>query len=115
LNQKNYILKTKRITAVDIDAIKNITFKIRDDTGDHTKGVNGDKLDTTVTERQKREQESNNNSFDKLENNKHSSIEEEQNTVRNKLKEDFQITWHKVRLLQISEREKLPKLKKTEN
>jgi hypothetical protein len=42
--------------------------------------VNGDKLDTTVTERQKRVQESNNNSFDKLENNKHSGIEEEQNT-----------------------------------
>ena len=29
----------------------------------------------------------------------------------NKLKEDLQIMWHKVRLLQMSEREKLPKLK----
>jgi hypothetical protein len=92
LNQKNYILKAKRVTAVEIDEIKeNITLKIRDDTEDHTKGVNGDKMDTTLTEHQKRDQESNNTSFDKVENNKHPSAEEEQNTVRNKLKEDLQI------------------------
>jgi hypothetical protein len=64
--------------------------------------VNDDKLDTTVTEQQKRDQESNNTSFDKVENNKHPSAEEEQSTVRNKLKEDLQMMWHKVRLLQIS-------------
>ena len=46
-----------------------------------------------------------------MENNKHPSAEGEQHTVKNKLKEDLQIMWHKVRLLQISEREKLPKLK----
>jgi Skp family chaperone for outer membrane proteins len=34
-----------------------------------------------------------------------------QHTVRNKLKKDLQIMWHKVRLLQMFEREKLPKLK----
>jgi len=31
--------------------------------------------------------------------------------VKNKLKEDLQKMWHKVRLLQMSEREKLPKQK----
>jgi C-terminal processing protease CtpA/Prc len=35
----------------------------------------------------------------------------ESSTVRNRLKEDLQIMWHKVRLLHMSEREKLPKLK----
>jgi hypothetical protein len=39
------------------------------------------------------------------------SAEGEQHTVRNKLKEDLQVMWHKVRLLQICEREKLQKLK----
>jgi hypothetical protein len=55
----------------------------------YTIGVNGDRMDTTVTENQKRDQESNNTSFDKVENNKHPSAEEEQNTVRNKLKKIF--------------------------
>jgi len=41
--------------------------------------------------------------------NKHPSAEVEQHTVKNKLKEDLQIMWHKVRLLQICEREKLPR------
>jgi len=39
------------------------------------------------------------------------SAEREQHTVRNKLKEDLQVMWHKVRLLQMREREKLLKLK----
>jgi len=43
--------------------------------------------------------------------NKHPSTEGEQHTLKNKLKEDLQIMWHKVRLLQISQREKLPRLK----
>jgi hypothetical protein len=42
---------------------------------------------------------------------KNKSPEGKQHTVRNKLKEDLQIMWHKMRLLQIFEREKLPKLK----
>jgi hypothetical protein len=46
-----------------------------------------------------------------VENNIHPCAEGEQHTVRKKVKEDLQIMWHKVRLLQISEREKLPKLK----
>jgi hypothetical protein len=57
LNQKKYILNTKRITAVEIDEIKeNIKLKIGNDTEDYTKGVNGDKIDTNVTEHQKRDQ-----------------------------------------------------------
>ena len=46
-----------------------------------------------------------------VENNKHPRAEGEQHTLKNKLKEDLQIMWHKVRLLQMCEREKLPKLK----
>jgi hypothetical protein len=68
-------------------------------------------MDTNVIEQQKRDQESNNTEFGKVEYNKHPSAEGEPHTVRNKLKEDLQIMWHKVRLLQMSEREKLPKLK----
>jgi len=112
LNQKNYILKAKRITAVEIDEItENIRLKIEDDTEDYTNGVNGDKIDTNVTEHQKRDQESNDIGFDKVEINKHSSAKGKQHTVRNKLKEDHQIMWHKVRHVQMSEREKLPNLK----
>ena len=58
-----------------------------------------------VIEHQKRDQES------KVEKNNHLSAEGEQHTVRNTLKGDLHIIWHKVRLLQMSEREKLPKLK----
>jgi len=73
--------------------------------------VNRDKIDVNVLENQKRDQENNNIGFGKVENNKHPSAEGEQHTVRNRIKEDLQIIWHKVRLLQMSEREKLPKLK----
>jgi hypothetical protein len=112
LKQKNYILKGKRIMNVEIDEIKeNIRLKIGDDTEDYTNGVNGDKMDTNVIEHQKRDKESNNTGFGKVENNRHSRAEGEQHTVKNKLKEDFQIMCQKVRLLQMSEREKLPKLK----
>jgi hypothetical protein len=62
-------------------------------------------MDTNVIEHQKRDQER------KVENNHHPSAEGEQHIVRNTLKEDLHIMWHKVRLLQMSEREKLPKLK----
>jgi hypothetical protein len=38
LNQKNYTLRAKGITDVEIDEIKeNITLKIRDETDDHKK------------------------------------------------------------------------------
>jgi hypothetical protein len=105
-NQKNYILKAKRIPAIEIDEIKeNVRLK---DTEDYKNGVNSCKMDTNVIEHQKRDQESNSTAIGKVEN---KSAEGEQHTVRNKLKEDLQIMWHKVRLLQMFEREKLPKLK----
>jgi hypothetical protein len=114
LNQKNYILKPNRITAVEIDGIKqNIRSKIRDHTEDQIKRLNGDNMDKKVMEHwTKRDQECNNTGFGMVENNKPSCAEEEQNTLRKKLKEDLQIMWHKVRLLKMSEREKLPKRKK---
>ena len=62
-------------------------------------------MDTNVIENQKRDQQSNNTGFSKVENNKHPSAEGEQHTVRNKLKEDLQLMWQKVRLLQMSETE----------
>jgi len=112
LNQKKYILKAQRITTVEIDEIKeNIRLKIGDDTEDYTNRVKGDKMDTNVIEHQKKDQENENTDFGKVENNKHLSVEGEQHTVKNKLKEDLQIMWHKVRLLQMSETDKMLKLK----
>ena len=72
LNQKNYILKAKRITAVENDEIKeNISLKIQNDR-DHTKGMNSNKMDTNDKEHQKRDQERNNTGLGKIENNKQS-------------------------------------------
>jgi hypothetical protein len=69
-------LKAKRITAVEFDGTQeNIRLKIRDDTEDNTKGVNGNKMDTNITK--KRDQESNNTGFGKVDNNKHASTEDE--------------------------------------
>ena len=65
-------------------------------------------MDTNVTEYQKRDRESNSTAIGKVEN---KSAKGEQHTVRDKLKGDLQVMWHKVRLLQMCEREKLPKLK----
>jgi hypothetical protein len=62
-------------------------------------------------EHQKRDQEFNSNAIGKVKNNKQPSAEGKRHTVRNKLKEHLQIMCHKVRLLQMCEREKLPKLK----
>jgi hypothetical protein len=108
-NQKNYIFKAKRIPAIEIDEIKeNVRLKIEDDTEDYTNGVNRCKRDTNVIEHQKRDQESNSTAIGKVEN---KSTKGEQHTVRDKLKEDLQIMWHKVRLLQMFEREKMQKLK----
>ena len=67
-------------------------------------------MDTDVIHHQKRDQEIKNTGFGKAENNKHPSSDGEQQTGRNKLKEDLQVMWHKVRLLQMCESEKLPKL-----
>jgi hypothetical protein len=76
LNQKNYILKAKRITAVEIDKIKeNIRLKIWDDTEDHTNKMNGNKINKFFLAHQKRDQENNNTGFGKVQNNKHRSAE----------------------------------------
>ena len=91
LNQKNYILKAKCITNVENDEIKenirlkiwnDIRLKIWNDTEDHTKGMNGYKMDTNDKEHEKRDQESNNTGLGKIENNKYSGAGE-QHTVRN--------------------------------
>jgi len=73
--------------------------------------MNDDKMDTNDKEHQKRDHESNNTALGKIENNKHPGQERAQHIVRNKLKEDLQIMWHKMKLLQMSDRERLPKLK----
>jgi len=72
--------------------------------------INGCKMDKNVIVHKKRDQESKNTGFGKAEINKHPCAEGVQHTGRNKLKEDLQLMWHKVRLLQMCEREKLPKL-----
>ena len=92
LNKKNYISDAKRITAVEIDEIKeNIRLKMWNDTEDHTKGMKGDKMDMNDKERQKRDQEGNSTGLGKTENNQHQGAEGEQHTVRNMLKEDLRI------------------------
>jgi hypothetical protein len=107
--RKNYILKARRIPAIEIDETKeSVRLEIGDDMEDCTNGVNSCKMDTNVIEHQKRDRESNSTAIGKVEN---KSAEGEQHTVRDKLKEDLQVMWHKVRLLQMCEREKLPKLK----
>jgi predicted nucleotide-binding protein (sugar kinase/HSP70/actin superfamily) len=77
-------------------------------TEDNTNAVNCCKMDTNVIEHQKRDQESNSTVIGKVEN---KSAEGEKHTVRDKLKEDLRVMWHKVRHLKMCEREKLPKLK----
>jgi hypothetical protein len=58
LNQQNYILQAERIPIAGIDEIKkNIRRRVWNDTEDRTKGMNGDKMDITDKERQKRYQE----------------------------------------------------------
>jgi len=73
--------------------------------------VNGDRTDVNFIEYQKRGKENQNTDCAKSQINKHPSIEGEQHTVKNKRKEELQIMCHKVRLLQISDDEKLPRLK----
>jgi len=69
--------------------------------------VNGDRTDANGIEYQKRDKKNELIDCDKAQINKHPRAEGEQHTVKNKQKEDLQIMRHKVRLLQISERELL--------
>ena len=49
LNQKNYILKAQRLTAVEINEIReNIRLEIGEATEDYTNEVNGDRTDAMV-------------------------------------------------------------------
>jgi len=81
LNQKKYILKTKR-TTVEIDKIKeNIRLKIWNNREYHTKGMNADKMDTNDKQHQNKHQKSNNTGLGKIENNKHPGAEGQQHTA----------------------------------
>jgi len=92
LNQKNYILKTQRLTSVEIDEIReNIRLEKGEATEDYTKEVNGDRTDANGIEYQKKDKENENTDCGKAQINKHPSAEGEQHTVKNKLKEDLQI------------------------
>ena len=113
LNQKSYILKAQRLTAVEIDEIReNIILEIGEATEDYTNEVNGDRTKANVIEYQKSDKENENTDCGKAQNNKHPNAEGEQHTIKNKLKEDLEIMCHKARLLLISGREKLPRLKR---
>jgi hypothetical protein len=103
LNQKNYILKANRIPAIDTtDTQENIRCTIWKD---RTKGMNSDNRMVTINQRGEEEI----NNMGSL--GKNSETEAGDHTIRNKLKEELQIMWQKVRLLQMSEREMLQKLK----
>ena len=61
--------------------------------------MNGNRTDANRIEYQKRDKENKNTDCGKAQINKHPSAKGEQHTVKNKLKEDLKIMWHKVRLL----------------
>ena len=83
LNQKNYILKAQRLTAVKIDEIiENIRLEIGEATEDYTNEVNGDRTNANGIEYQNRDKENENTDCGKEEINKHTSAEREQHTVK---------------------------------
>lgn len=98
LNQKNYILKNKKLTDIEIDEIReSINAHTEDSTGDHARRKEDDNVNTKEDETQDE-----------------STREEiEQNVDRTGLKEQLQIAWYKVRSLQMSERRRLPKLEES--
>ena len=80
LNQ-NCILKAQRLTAVEIDEIReNIRLEIGEAAEDYTNEVNGDRTDANVIEYLKRDKENENTDCDKAQINKHTSAEGEQHT-----------------------------------
>jgi hypothetical protein len=91
LNQKNYILKNKKITDIEIDEIKE---NIRHHTQDNT-------------ENNRREEETNSSVGTNEEHTENKDLGEdaEKNIARDKLREELQIMWYKVR-----QRQRLPKL-----
>jgi len=92
LNQKNYISKAQRLTAVEIDEVReNIRLELGEATEDYKNEVNGDRTDANGMEYQKRDKENENTDCGKAQINKHPSAEGQQQTLKNKLKEDLQI------------------------
>jgi hypothetical protein len=97
LNQKNYILKNKKITDTEIDEIKE-SFRLH--MQDNMEG-------------QLREEQTNiigaTEEHLLLENTKLGEGTQ-QHVAGEKLKEELDVMWYKLRLLQMSERQRLPKL-----
>jgi len=61
LNQKNYILKVQRLTAVEIDdTSEDIRLEIGEATEDYTNEVNGNRTDANGVDYQKRDKENEN-------------------------------------------------------
>jgi len=56
---------------------ENIRLKIWNDTENHTKGMNGDKMDKNDTEHQKKDQKCNNTGLGEIQNNKHARAGEQ--------------------------------------
>jgi len=89
LNHKNYILKNKKITDLEIPEItRNITAQMQDDPEDQTTGEESNTL-------------------------KEENLEiKNQGTEQHIAKlQEHQIMWYKVRLLHMSDRQRLPKLR----
>jgi hypothetical protein len=97
LNQKNYILRNKKITDTEIDEIKeSFTPHLQDNAED-----------------QLREEQTNNAGATEehlLLKNRNLGEDTQQHVGGEKLKEELEIMWYKVRLFQMSERQRLPKL-----
>jgi hypothetical protein len=97
LNQKNYILKNKKITDTEIDEIKE-SFRSR--------------MQDNMEDQLREEQTNNVGATEEhlLLENRNLGEDTQQHVAREKLKEELEIMWHKVRLLQMSERQRLPNL-----
>jgi hypothetical protein len=97
LNQKNYILRNKKNTDTEIDEIKeSFRPRMQDNTED-----------------QLREEQTNNAGATEnhlILKNRNLGGDTQQHVAGEKLKEDLEIMWYKVRLLQMSERQRLPKV-----
>jgi hypothetical protein len=97
LNQKNYILRNKKITDTEIDEIKeSFRPRMQDNTED-----------------QLREEQTNNVGATEehlLLKNRNLGEDTQQHVAGEKLKEELEIMWYKVRLLRMSERQRLPTL-----
>jgi hypothetical protein len=97
LNQKNYILKNKKITDSEIDEIKeSFRPRMQDNTEDQLRDEQTNNVGATEEHL--------------LLENRNLGEYTQQHVAREKLKEELEIMWYRVRLLQMSERQRLPKL-----